>query len=309
MRTIRIGSGAGYSGDRIEPAVELAEKGDIQYLVFECLGERTVALAQQARMKNPEGGYDPLLEERMRAVLPLCAAKGIKIVTNMGAANPEAAARRTAEIAKSLGLASLKIAAIVGDDVLDACKDGDLPIMEFDGTIRQLGNRLLSANAYLGAEPMAEALTVGRRYRHHRPRVGPGAVFGADDPRLRLGDGRLESARAGHRRRASAGMRRPDHRRLFRRSRLQGRSRSGAARFSDRRSRRGRQPRHHQGFGLRRRGDGADLQGAIALRGARSQAVFPAGRGGGFFGSDASRRSDRIGCGSAAGAATNEQIR
>ena len=76
MRTIRIGSGAGYSGDRIEPAVELAEKGDIQYLVFECLGERTVALAQQARMKNPESGFDPLLEERMRAVLPICAAKG-----------------------------------------------------------------------------------------------------------------------------------------------------------------------------------------------------------------------------------------
>ena len=161
MRTIRIGSGAGYSGDRIEPAIELAEKGDIQYLVFECLGERTVALAQQARMKNPDSGYDPLLEERMRAVLPLCAAKGIKIVTNMGAANPEAAARKTADIAKSLGLSTLKIAAIVGDDVLDACKDGDLEIMEFDGTIRQLGNRLLSANAYLGAEPMARALTSG----------------------------------------------------------------------------------------------------------------------------------------------------
>jgi hypothetical protein len=161
VRTIRIGSGAGYSGDRIEPAIELAEKGDIQYLVFECLGERTVALAQQARMKNPESGYDPLLEERMRAVLPVCAAKGIKIVTNMGAANPEAAARKTADIAKSLGLPALKIAAIVGDDVLDACKDGDLPIMEFDGTIRQLGNRLLSANAYLGAEPMAQALMAG----------------------------------------------------------------------------------------------------------------------------------------------------
>ena len=161
MRTIRIGSGAGYSGDRIEPAVELAEKGDIQYLVFECLGERTVALAQQARMKSPDGGYDPLLEERMRAVLPICAAKGIKIVTNMGAANPESAARKTAEIAKSLGLSALKIAAVTGDDVLDACKDGDLKIMEFDGTIKQLGNRLLSANAYLGAEPMAQALTAG----------------------------------------------------------------------------------------------------------------------------------------------------
>jgi hypothetical protein len=155
-----MGSGAGYSGDRIEPAVELAEKGGIDYLVFECLGERTVALAQQARMKNPDAGYDPLLEERMRAVLPVCAAKRIKIVTNMGAANPHAAARRIAEIAKSLGL-SLKIAAVIGDDVLDACKDGDLPIMEFDGTIKQLGNRLLSANAYLGAEPMADALNAG----------------------------------------------------------------------------------------------------------------------------------------------------
>jgi Acyclic terpene utilisation family protein AtuA len=161
MRTIRIGSGAGYSGDRIEPAVELAEKGDIQYLVFECLGERTVALAQQARMKNPDGGYDPLLEERMRAVLPICAAKGIKIVTNMGAAHSVAAARKTAEIARSLGLTSLRIAAVIGDDVLDACKARDLPIMEFDGTIKQLGNRLLSANAYLGAEPIADALTGG----------------------------------------------------------------------------------------------------------------------------------------------------
>src|SRR4026209_2028943 len=115
MRTIRIGSGAGYSGDRIEPAVELAEKGDVQYLVFECLGERTVALAQQARMKDPDSGYDPLLEERMRAVLPTRAAKGLKIATNIGAGHPAAAARKTAEIARSLGLWSLKIAAVIGD--------------------------------------------------------------------------------------------------------------------------------------------------------------------------------------------------
>jgi hypothetical protein len=161
MRTIRIGSGAGYSGDRIEPALELAEKGDIQYLVFECLGERTVALAQQARLKNPDAGYDPLLEERMRAVLPVCAAKRIKIVTNMGAANPLAAARKVGSIARSMGLPSLKVAAVTGDDVLDACKQGDLPVMEFEGKIGQLGNRLISANAYLGAGPMADALHGG----------------------------------------------------------------------------------------------------------------------------------------------------
>ena len=161
MRTIRIGSGAGYSGDRIEPALELAEQGDIQYLVFECLGERTVALAQQARMKNPDHGYDPLLEERIRAVLPACAARGIKIVTNMGAANPLAAARKTAEIARSLGLSQLRIAAVIGDDVLEVCREQELPILEFEGSIRQLGNRLLSANAYLGAEPIAAALGGG----------------------------------------------------------------------------------------------------------------------------------------------------
>src|SRR5436190_22185124 len=99
MRNIRLGSGAGYSGDRIEPAVELAEHGDIDYLVFECLAERTIALAQQAKQKDPASGFDPLLEARMLAVLGVCARKGIRIVTNLGAANPVAAARRTATVA------------------------------------------------------------------------------------------------------------------------------------------------------------------------------------------------------------------
>ncbi|TXM88589.1 DUF1446 domain-containing protein, partial [Methylobacterium sp. WL122] len=69
MRTVRLGAGAGYAGDRIEPAVELAERGAIDYLVFEGLAERTIALAQQATLRDPGGGYDPLLEARMRAVL------------------------------------------------------------------------------------------------------------------------------------------------------------------------------------------------------------------------------------------------
>ena len=66
MRSIRIGAGAGYSGDRIEPAVELAEKGRLDYLVFECLAERTIALAQQEKRKDPSRGYDPLLWELER---------------------------------------------------------------------------------------------------------------------------------------------------------------------------------------------------------------------------------------------------
>src|SRR5436305_13329589 len=118
MKTIRIGAGAGYSGDRIEPAVELAEQGGLHYLIFECLAERTIALAQQAKQKDPASGFDPLLEARLRAVLGVCARKGIRIVTNMGAANPVAAARKTAAIAAELGLSGLKIAAVLGDDVL-----------------------------------------------------------------------------------------------------------------------------------------------------------------------------------------------
>src|SRR3954454_22112384 len=102
LRSIRIGSGAGYSGDRIEPAVELAEKGGIDYLVFECLAERTIALAQQARQRDPESGFDPLLEARMRAVLPMALRNNIRIVTNMGAANPVGAARCVARIAREL---------------------------------------------------------------------------------------------------------------------------------------------------------------------------------------------------------------
>ncbi|RZM26162.1 MAG: acyclic terpene utilization AtuA family protein, partial [Sphingomonas sp.] len=61
-RTIRIGAGAGFSGDRIEPALELVEHGALDYLAFECLAERTIALAQAARRTNPDAGFDPLLE-------------------------------------------------------------------------------------------------------------------------------------------------------------------------------------------------------------------------------------------------------
>ncbi len=159
-KTIRIGSGAGYSGDRIEPAVELAEKGDLDYLVFECLAERTIALAQQAKMKNPAAGYDPLLAARMRAVLPICAAKGVRIVTNMGAANPLAAAEATRQIARELGLGGLKVAAVTGDDVLEYLRSNDLRLDNGE-TVASLGDRVVAANAYIGAEPIVEALTAG----------------------------------------------------------------------------------------------------------------------------------------------------
>ncbi len=161
MKSIRIGSGAGYSGDRIEPSLELAQKGNINYLVYECLAERTIAIAQQAKMKNPALGYDPLLEARMRAVLPVCREKGIKIITNMGAANPQAAARKIKEIARELGVTGLKIAAVSGDDVLDVIKSGNYQTLETREPLSVYKEKVVSANAYLGADGIIEALENG----------------------------------------------------------------------------------------------------------------------------------------------------
>ncbi|RAU45108.1 MULTISPECIES: acyclic terpene utilization AtuA family protein [unclassified Pseudomonas] len=162
MKTLRIGSGAGYSGDRIEPAVELADQGDLDYLVFECLAERTIALAQQARLTEPEAGYDPLLGERMRRVLPFVARgrqaghKRLRIISNMGAANPLSAAREIRRIAADLGLTGLKVAAVTGDDVLGQLS----PQQRLDNgvTLAALGERVVSANAYLGVEGIIDAL-------------------------------------------------------------------------------------------------------------------------------------------------------
>lgn len=162
MKTLRIGSGAGYSGDRMEPAVELADKGELDFLVFECLAERTIALAQQARLADPEAGFDPLLGERMRRVLPFVARgreagqRRLRIISNMGAANPLSAAREIRRIAAELGVHGLKIAALTGDDVLAQLNAEHL--LDNGLTVAALGNRLISANAYLGAEGIVEAL-------------------------------------------------------------------------------------------------------------------------------------------------------
>ena len=161
MKPFRIGAGAGYSGDRIDPAQDLAERGELDALVFECLAERTIALAQLRRSHDPQLGYDPLLKERMRAVLPACIKNGTTIITNMGAANPVAAGEAVLRVARELGLARLRVAVVTGDDVLPWMRANDVPLLESDQTVRSLDGRLISANAYLGAQAMLPALQSG----------------------------------------------------------------------------------------------------------------------------------------------------
>jgi hypothetical protein len=161
VKVTRIGCGAGFSGDRIDPAVELATHGELNYLVFECLAERTIALAQLAKAKDPNAGYDPMLVARMEAVLPVCRAHGTRIITNMGAANPVSAVGVVRQVARRLGLVGLSIAAVAGDDVRTIVGAGHFTVTESGEPVGTLGDRLVSANAYIGAEAIRMALARG----------------------------------------------------------------------------------------------------------------------------------------------------
>jgi hypothetical protein len=156
--TVRIGCGAGFQGDRFEPALVLAARGALDYLMLECLGERTVALAQLRKLHDPNHGYDALLERRMSELLPLIRQHGVRVVTNMGAANPIAGAQAIIALARRLGV-TLRVAALTGDDVLDALDPGQT-VLETGEPLASVGP-LFSANAYLGVEEMLPALESG----------------------------------------------------------------------------------------------------------------------------------------------------
>lgn len=165
---IRIGCGAGFSGDRIEPAIVLAEKGELDYLVLECLAERTIALANKRKMADPTKGYDLLLERRIQTLLPHLVKNNIRLITNMGAANPVAGAKKVIEIAQKQGL-KVKVAAIHGDDMNENLKSESFEIFGNENAAFELIKKhqspvtnnqspIISANAYLGIEGILEAL-------------------------------------------------------------------------------------------------------------------------------------------------------
>jgi len=125
-------------------------------IVFECIGERTLAFGHRDRIADPAAGYNPWLERRMRAVLPLCAEHGTRLITNMGVANPRGAAERTALVARALGLGGLRVAALEGDDVSALIGRGTP--LDSGLSVGEVGRRLVGANAYLGADAILPAL-------------------------------------------------------------------------------------------------------------------------------------------------------
>jgi hypothetical protein len=152
-----FGCGSAYANDRLEPAAALADSGRVGYLGFDCLAERTMALAQLRRRADPAAGQD----ERIPALVPLLAGylgRGGRVVGNFGAANPDAAVGDFRAGLRSLGLSGVRVGVIHGDDVLPAVRDADLALPELDTTVKALGDRVVSANAYVGAEPVVTCL-------------------------------------------------------------------------------------------------------------------------------------------------------
>ncbi|MEE3293928.1 MAG: acyclic terpene utilization AtuA family protein [Pseudomonadota bacterium] len=156
-QTYRIGTGAGFSSDRLDPAIDLVKRGQLNTIIFECVGERTLAFGHRDRAADPKLGYNALLETRLRALLPLCHAHGTRLITNMGVANPDAAAQLAVRIAHELGLNGLRIAAVTGDDVRTLIHD-ESPLHEPSCTVAETGRSILGANAYLGADAIIPAL-------------------------------------------------------------------------------------------------------------------------------------------------------
>jgi hypothetical protein len=148
-----VACGAGFAGDRTDAAVNLVRSSKIGAIGLECLAERTLVPGLRARQSNSDAGADPRLDRRLRPLLGPARESGCKIISNLGAANPSAAGRAVASLAGELGLHGLRVAAVIGDDVLGIASQ----VMWNEPVL----GKLLGAHAYLGADAMAEGVGEG----------------------------------------------------------------------------------------------------------------------------------------------------
>jgi len=163
--TVYIGCGAGFAGDRWDAAVPvvatLARRQGPRYLIFETLAERTLALAQLAKIENPESGYSPYLERYVRPILADAKKAGVRIVSNFGAANPLGGAKKLLAMAREEGVGGLKVAVVEGDDLTAVMTETEIRAHPPIEGLAMPEGKLVAANVYLGARPIADALALG----------------------------------------------------------------------------------------------------------------------------------------------------
>src|SRR5215210_5379697 len=165
QQTVFIGAGAGFAGDRTDAAGPVAEAlagcPGPRFLIFETLAERTLALSQLERRRVPDRGFNPALDRFVGPVLARCLREKIRIIGNFGAANPAAAAARILAMAREQRLPGPRIAVVEGDDLTGLLSPDELAAREVGASILRGATKIVAANLYLGAEPIARALEQG----------------------------------------------------------------------------------------------------------------------------------------------------
>lgn len=163
---ILIANGQGFWGDSILGPVRLVREGPLHYLTLDYLAEVTMSIMQKLKSRNPEAGYATDFIEMLSRILPTCKEKGIKIIASAGGVNSAVCMRATGEVIKKLGLSGIKVATVTGDDILSRLTELQQQGESFknldDGRpLAEVAGKITSANAYLGAFPVAEALDRG----------------------------------------------------------------------------------------------------------------------------------------------------
>src|SRR5437868_4530909 len=165
--TIRIGNGCGFWGDNLDAPVELVSRAHLDYLTLEYLAELTMSILAVQRQRDPQAGYaTDFLDVLERHGPHLLAQPKLKIVTNAGGMNPVACAEKSRAILAKAGLSDRRIAVVTGDDLLPrldelAAAGQTLTHLDTGAPLASVRERVVSANAYLGSPPIAEALRLG----------------------------------------------------------------------------------------------------------------------------------------------------
>jgi hypothetical protein len=166
MKTVRIANGQGFWGDSVDAPIHLLEGGPIDYLGMDYLAEVTLSIMMRQKLKNPAAGYATDFLDFVRRALPRLVAGNVKVITNAGGLNPKACRAKVFEIARELGIDGLKIGVVEGDDLLVRLPElvaagHSMKNMDSGEPLAAVLDRVTSANAYLGARPVAEALSGG----------------------------------------------------------------------------------------------------------------------------------------------------
>jgi hypothetical protein len=166
MRTVRIGNGQGFWGDSVDAPVELLRGGQIDYLGMDYLAEVTLSIMMRQKLKDPSTGYATDFIGFVRRVLPELVARNVRVICNAGGLNPLGARAKVFEVARELGVSGFKVGVVEGDDILPRLPEliasgHELANMETGEPLAPIVSRVTSANAYLGAQGVVQALDQG----------------------------------------------------------------------------------------------------------------------------------------------------